>query len=1236
MTPADPGGPRTLLPYVPIDRRQALARGVELPERTEGSALFADLSGFTALTEDLARTFGPQRGAEELSRYLARVYGALVAEVHAHRGSVIGFSGDAVTCWFDRDDGGAAVASGFALQRAMAALPPAVLGDGSSRSLALKVALVRGPAGRFLVGDPAIQTIEALVGGTLDRLAACEKLARPGEVVAEAGAFAPGAVRTRELRTAPDSDVRVAVLAAPARPRAPNEWPPEPEGDESWARAWVLRPVRERLARGAALLAAEFRPAAALFLAFRGLDYDHDPGVGARLDDFVRWVQGVVAPLGGAVVQLTFGDKGSYLYATFGAPVAHDDDAARAVAAARALRAPPHPFVTGVRIGLAFGQMYAGAYGAATRCTYGVLGPGTNLAARLMARAAPGEIWCDDAIAERARRQWRFRALPPVRLKGVAGEVAVFAPGERVASEAAARPPIGRRRELGRLRGALARLERGAPGVLLLAGEAGIGKSRLLAALARRAAARGVGVVAGRGDDLAQATPYRAWKPLLAELLDLPAGDAGGTAGVLRERVAALAPDLARWSGLLADVVGFDPPDDVAALGPEVRRRNLAHLVAELLRRRAAAAPLALLLDDAQRLDSVSWELLAHVARAARAPAAPLLLALAYRPAELSGNARQALAELDEAGGAELLPVGELEADAVNALLARRLRLRRAEVPADLAQLVRERAAGNPLFVAELLRALLDAGALRIERPPHGPRRALLQRGDAAAERLPDSLRGLFLARLDRAPATQRTTLKVASVVGARFRPAPLRAALETVAPLPGGGIARRLRTLVARRLLATEAGGGYAFRHAGLHEAAYHSLLFAQRRTLHRAVAAWHERHGALPPRERDALLAHHYARAATGSDDHALLERARELLTRTAEHAERLGAFAEAARAHREALALLPDLAPWAHARARVRVALGGCLEQMGAYDEAESCFAEALPAADAATQGAALAGLCLVHTRRGAYEEARTAGGRALEIADAHGGEASLAALVRGRLGIVAALQGDFAEAERQFEAAFGHYRELQQPRNAAAWGNNLGLVLVFERRWRDAEARLGEALALARSAGARDVEAQVLMNLGLAAHRQGELDEAAGRYRSSLALCRELLARQDALTNVVNLGDIALARGAESEAWTSYLEAAVDASELGAAPKALEALRGAAEVLTGRGRHQAAAETLGLVLHHPASNVEVEQEARRVLALLEPHLPESDLADALQRGAARSLDEALADLRTREAP
>src|SRR5438045_7768809 len=115
-----------LFPYLPQDRLVSLANGTTLPDRAFGAVLFADISGFTRLTENLVQELGSYQGAEELTRLLNRVYTELIEQVHNYRGSVIGFSGDAITCWFDADDGQRAVAAGLGMQAILQGLPEVI------------------------------------------------------------------------------------------------------------------------------------------------------------------------------------------------------------------------------------------------------------------------------------------------------------------------------------------------------------------------------------------------------------------------------------------------------------------------------------------------------------------------------------------------------------------------------------------------------------------------------------------------------------------------------------------------------------------------------------------------------------------------------------------------------------------------------------------------------------------------------------------------------------------------------------------------------------------------------------------------------------------------------------------------------------------------------------------------------------------------------------------------------
>ncbi|MBP7693184.1 MAG: response regulator [Anaerolineales bacterium] len=435
----------TVAVYIPMDRRQALARGAALPERTRGAALFADISGFTPLTAALARELGFQRGAEELTRQLNRIYAALIAEVHRRGGSVVSFSGDAITCWFDEAAPAAdaasaaarAAASALAMQAAMQPFATLTTPAGAAIALAIKVAVAGGPVRRLLVGDPRRQYLDVLAGGLMDELAAAEHLAGRGEVIVSAAVAAELAGRL----TIGEHRAGCGVISALAGEVPDCPWPAL-AGDavpDAQAEPWLLPTVFEKVRAGKSDLLSELRPAAMLFLRFGGLDYDADEAAGLKLDAFMHWVERVVDQSEGALLQLIVGDKGSYLYIALGVPVAHADDAVRAVRAALELRAPPAAlaFITGIQIGITYGQVRAGAYGSPAQRAYGALGDKTNLAARLMMQAAPGDILCDEATYQLAQARIGFEPLLPITVKGLTRPVLVYRPtGEHPATPA--------------------------------------------------------------------------------------------------------------------------------------------------------------------------------------------------------------------------------------------------------------------------------------------------------------------------------------------------------------------------------------------------------------------------------------------------------------------------------------------------------------------------------------------------------------------------------------------------------------------------------------------------------------------------------------------------------------------------------------------------------------------------------------------------------------------------------
>ncbi len=519
--------------YIPGDRRRALARGQELPRLTHGAAVFVDISGFTPLTEALARELGGRRGAEELSATLDRIFAALMEPLHAWNGSVVYFSGDAVTAWIDGDDGTRAIECGLAMQQVMARVGVVQTPSGVPITLGVKVAVAVGEVHRFVVGDPRVQLIDVLAGALMDSLAAAEQQSAvgrggagrrcdrlPGRPRPAARGPRGRARRRRRGRRAHRAAVPArhpgAVAAAAARRsrgsgccrRSGSGWPP-----------------------AAASSSSDLRPAFPIFVRFGGLDFENDPDAPQVLDDFVTRAELALDEQGGYVLQLTIGDKGAYLYAVFGSPIAHEDDAARACEAALRLLEIAERGAGHRRPG---GRRHRPPPQRHLRP------PGAPYVLLPRRRGQPRGA-ADDAGAGRRRlgaRRRRGRGRPiassgrtcrPSRSRGASSRSPVRRLLARVTrrrtgadhSSGSLNVMVGRDAELARLRDLWSTAEAGQGQVVVVQAEAGTGKSRLVGGLVAELVEDGVPFASGEASPLATQASYAAWRGVWADLLGL-------------------------------------------------------------------------------------------------------------------------------------------------------------------------------------------------------------------------------------------------------------------------------------------------------------------------------------------------------------------------------------------------------------------------------------------------------------------------------------------------------------------------------------------------------------------------------------------------------------------------------------------------------------------------------------------------------------------------------------------
>ncbi len=873
---------RRLAAYLPVTlARRVLDEGLPqpgIPRPLAAAALFSDISGFTAMSEELASD--GSRGAEELNRVLLMTFTAMIDMIHQMGGAVSHFYGDAMSIYFPDEDGQAAnraLACAQMMQRLMFTSfnrvvtnrPP---GKQPFFELTIKIGVGYGPCQELVVGRPARSLEFVLTGTAVDEAAAAEKQAKSGQVVASRAVLAqaglPAAAEFTPIQTK-DWTLPPATPILRWSHIAPDDYPRL----AAVAPAFVHRALARRLLTSGADNLAEHRPVSSLFVQFDFVgDEDESSAIntavmGQQLQAYYEWACGVVARFGvenGRVNRVLTGDKGNQLHIMFGAPVAPDGPD-QAMRCALALQREKPAFIARQRMGLAVGKVFAGPVGSAARQEYTVVGDVVNLSARLMQICGDGQVFTDEATAARLRQWFEFDTLPVVRLKGKQIAITPHVPtGERAtATQLQAfinrweRPLVGRETELEQLQTAMNRALAGQGGVAALSGATGVGKSRLTAVAAQHwLAAGGLGLLGVSYPHTAD-TPYSLWRGVWQAFLGLTPGmDTAGQIATVIERTQALLPDVGDDVGLWGEALGLPMPPSaaLAALTAEARQARLFALVRRCFRAQAQQRPLLLVLEGLHWADQASLALLddltLHVENA------PIFLVITFRAdanLTLATLARPcctpvALSELTP------LPARQLLAQLVGVT----------ELPATVEQHLglRDRdgrdSPVNPLFLEEAVRMLQGIGVLRQDGQVR-VNEALL-----AQVQVPDTIHGLLLARLDRLPVAERDLLQVASVIGRQFAAEPLTVLSAEPSPQVVVEMLANLSTAEMTRLVEADPAWIYLFQHAMTHEVAYESLPFVRRQMLHALVADWLiEAHADnLPPIY--PALAYHYGRAA------------------------------------------------------------------------------------------------------------------------------------------------------------------------------------------------------------------------------------------------------------------------------------------------------------------------------------------------------------------------------------
>ncbi len=811
-------GFHTFAPFVP---RLLLSAGDREIWQAEGTFLFADISGFTRLSEQLAEL--GKAGAEELTDILNATFEALLGVARDEGGDLVKFGGDALFVFFEGEHHGErACRAAFGMRAALKARGAVVT---ARRRVLLRISmgLHSGPFLFILAGTEQRELFVA--GEHATTVTAMETAADAGEILMSASTAA--LLPTNWLGGVKEGGVLLRRVTG--EPSAPVETNVVDERDDALA-LFVPRSVQRRLLgrdHG-----AEHRHVTVGFVHVGGVDAllrtEGPRAVAERLNQLVNVAHEIAERHAVCLIASDVAGGGVKMILTAGVPDAVEDGEGRMLAVGRALLDADVGLP--IRVGLNTGHVFAGEVGAPWRRVYTVMGDAVNLAARFMAKAAPGEMVASQTTIERSSTPFETTALEPFFVKGKRHPQHAVSVGRRAEGRGRVTSAnvalVGRHEELAVLTDALSSAAAGRGSCIELVGEPGIGKSRLAHEVAN--AAEASRVVRLTCEPFAADQPYFAARLVLRTAIGVPLNAEPAIAGAQLTRwLVEHAPEWAQFAPLLAAAIDAEVPSSpvVDDLSAEYRASVLREAAAVVMHA-AFVDPLLLVIEDVMWMDEASALLLARSMKGIEHR--PWLTCLTTRDPSQGLGARLGfdsqvitLAPLDDTFAehlaSELTDDGDIGLSELRELCAR--------------------AQGNPLFLLELARARREFGSL---------------------DAIPEALEDLVAARIDHLAPLDRTLLRHAAVLGDRFSPDLFRRTLGDVIAAPA------LWHRLADFLVVDQ--GDLRFTHDLVRRVAYEGLPFARRRELHSRIG-----HALVPPGQPDdtqlGLLALHFDRSGEHS---------------------------------------------------------------------------------------------------------------------------------------------------------------------------------------------------------------------------------------------------------------------------------------------------------------------------------------------------------------------------------
>lgn len=832
-------------------------------ETINATLLFADISGFTAMSEKLARL--GKEGAEEVNKIINSFFAPLISVVYKWEGDIYRFGGDAFLAFFPEMPAKElsnirALKAGIEISKFVKAHEITKTKVGSFK-IKIHIGLTKG---KIYFQD--LKNNFFLAGRIVNDLMKMIDLAGPGEIVVSSDVKKE--LPEVNFKSKEDAWQYLGMKMKPFAPQTEiSKFSRKISNDKfttlkDYIPDWLLKKIE--LKPHFDHKDGEHRKIAVIFLHFAGIPYDKNPKqASAMLERLYKIVSQSVEKYDGWINAIDIYKDSERFLVVFGFPKIYEDDQKRAVLFAYEIMNHPELKRLHLRAGINLGSVFAAPVGSELRREYATLGDAVNLAARLAAKAQNQTIVASEPIFNKTFGLFDYEFLGEQEFKGKKKKIKTYKiiRKKQIEKKALTRwlseseKIVGRDKEIKKMQNLISLCTTGKGQILGITGEPGVGKSRLVQELIKLSEKAGYYIVKGDCISYGSAFSYHPWVEILEQFFGISSSDSLKIrTNKIKEKCITVDKKLTQWLPVIGEVMGvpFLETSLTKYLDAKIKKQRVFDIIFDFLKFVARTKPVNVIVEDLHWADTVSLELLNYIGR--NIEDKQLLLTLVYRPLKKKE-------EFIEKKWTTELSLKELSKEESIELVKILLNIK--NIPDELKKIIIEKSQGNPFYIEELVKSLIEQGYVIEEKG------TWKFKGDIKKLQLPDTLEAVILSRIDRLDLEDRDVLQTASVLGREFD----EFLLEQIFPAPQL-LKKSLHNLERLDLIKQEDSKGkrrYFFKHILTQEVAYGTLSFARKQELHRQTGTFIETELKDRKEEFLGLLSYHFY--AGGDYDKSLL---------------------------------------------------------------------------------------------------------------------------------------------------------------------------------------------------------------------------------------------------------------------------------------------------------------------------------------------------------------------------